>query len=213
MSDSNGGSGDDTTEQTSSKTLLTVPLEIFEHIAWLSDPQDLLALRLLSKETGDKVLRTFKKIHFTERAFLLSNEDSLRTLLEIAQQKGFGASLETVILCTDEVPRRNHHSLENPYSRPKDLELPVMERMARQAREQQWSFLLEQQEQFWEREVNLLLLTSLFANLRCLNHAIEVEVTNQWVIQRIARESKILDSDVAKDSCRWMMRKSQSKSS
>ena len=83
--------------------ILDLPLEIFEQVATLVDPYDLLAMWLLNRELEGKVLRTFTRTHFTVRSFLLCSRASLEALAGIAAHPTFGKALRTLELCPDRI--------------------------------------------------------------------------------------------------------------
>lgn len=93
--------------------ILTIPPEVFELIATNAARADLLPLRLVSRETSQRVFRTYLKAHFTERAFLLSSEESLRTLLAISQNEVLARSLTRIDLSIEEVPGRDHECVQD----------------------------------------------------------------------------------------------------
>ena len=88
-------------------TILTIPLELFERVAELSDPRDLLVLRLVNRECGAKTLRTFKNVHSRRKAYHLASKDSLRSLLHLARNEEFACALRRLILCVDVLPRES----------------------------------------------------------------------------------------------------------
>ena len=83
--------------------ILTIPPELFDDIARHARPQDLCALRLVSRDVAARVLKVYTEVHFTERSFLLYRE-SLQTLTEIVGSEYFGRQLKKVVLCVDELP-------------------------------------------------------------------------------------------------------------
>ena len=90
----------DPTVSTSSKAtgILDLPPEIFESVAKLLWPKDLIALRLMNREIETKVIDTFVKVHFSERIFSLYNKAGLQALYDIAAHRMFGKVMETVHL-------------------------------------------------------------------------------------------------------------------
>jgi hypothetical protein len=71
-------------DERSPPTLLSIAPELFGRIADVVDGKDLLNLRLVCRESNDKTMHTYVQKHFTTRAFLLSNEESLRCLVAIS---------------------------------------------------------------------------------------------------------------------------------
>jgi hypothetical protein len=89
-------------------TLLGLPPEMFELVARSAEPKDLLAMRLIDREARDKTQRTFEQVYFTYRAFLLSSEESLRTLFKISSHNIFGRTLREVSLCVEQIDDQDY---------------------------------------------------------------------------------------------------------
>ena len=87
----------------SKHNVLTIPPELTEHIALLADPEDLLSLRLVNREASQRIEQVYIKAYFTECAFLLCYTESLATLLAIVEHDKYGASLERIVICVDQV--------------------------------------------------------------------------------------------------------------
>ena len=73
--------------------LTQLPPETFEIVADNLDPTDLLATRLVSRDIASKTLRTYTKVHFTEKRFLLSDALSIEAAIDIARHPVFGPAL------------------------------------------------------------------------------------------------------------------------
>lgn len=154
------------TETASSHNILTIPLELFERIADEVDGKDLLTLRLVSKETDQKMFRTYLNLHFTERAFLLSSMESLYTLIAIAEHEPFAKSLRRLDLCIEEIPDRDHtvHEARGPVAQPTKLQTFARELQARSSRH--WDGIADMQAAITGNDIDLHLLTVAFARLR-----------------------------------------------
>ena len=148
-------------------TLLSLPLEIIEHIAALADPQEMPKLRLLNRECAEKVKRTFVREHFTERAFLLCNEDSLRTLLAIVEHDELGRALRHVAFGTDIVRDMAHECSQ--------LEMEGLTPSGCREEKQQYlehARLSQAQDRFLDGRGELHLLVTIFARLRTYRNPI-----------------------------------------
>jgi hypothetical protein len=159
--------------------ILDLPAEVLEHIAHLSEDADLLNLRLANREINSKVIRTFNNVHFTDRAFLLCSEDSLRCLAATVDHEHFRKALRTVTLCFDEIPQPDHfirlQVLEN-YPRPVRDELGPIEGSKRDTQDAQYPQYLEKQHRFQESDLDFYLLTTIFSRLRMLDNVVAVRV-------------------------------------
>ena len=159
--------------------LTTIPLEVFERIAEHAEPQDLLPLRLASREIASRVYRTYVKAHFTERAFLLYSKDSLQTLLEIAESEDLAQYMTTLILCTDFLTAEDMDDMDM-FVEPYISQMPVAEaRFLRQSRIKRWKVLFEEQSTF-DAEGLLAKLTLIFARFRQSGNAIGIKITTQY---------------------------------
>lgn len=139
--------------------LVKLPPEIFEKIAQLVDPADLLSIRLLCREAAAKVLRTYQSTHFTEHALLLCDDLSLRTLVDIAKTPHLGACLRKIIICVDAVPKPPPEGWDTSGWRP-------------------WRREWQRQEGLRKRGDDLQLLATAFTQLRAyVNHSLHIEVT------------------------------------
>ncbi|KAK5133901.1 hypothetical protein LTR08_007130 [Meristemomyces frigidus] len=92
-----------TTTKSSKTSLHDLPPELMEAIAEQVSPQDLLSLRLMSRDINAKVHRTVTKVHFTDKTFLLPDEQSMQALEDISKHAVFGKSLKTVRLSDSHV--------------------------------------------------------------------------------------------------------------
>jgi len=173
-----------------SQGILALPNELCERIAELSDPHDLLALRLICHEAETKILRTYVCLHFTERAFLLCDEDSLRTLLRIAEHPIYEKTMRKVMLCADELANPTETWPGNEEFDPTTDGRSDEQRTAH-------AYCFGRQCDFQQREADLHLLAAIFARFRQRdNHEIEVMVTDTWFLtnQRPARGDTSLQS-------------------
>lgn len=101
--------------------ILRLQPELMEVVATHAPPEDLLALRLTCRDIHGKVQRTFAHIHFTEKAFLLTSERSMRALEDISRHAVFGKQMEKVILVAHTVPcgrLDEHRRASLPNGRP-----------------------------------------------------------------------------------------------
>ena len=160
MADTSGESTPPTDAlETSAHNFLTVPPEIFELIVEEVDAQDLLPMRLVSKETSQRVFQRVLKVHFTERAFLLSSEASLRTLLAIAEHETFSRTLNRIDFCTEEVPAQEHWYLLHEPPPPEVTKLQTRELALRTKQANERSMVVEQQKSFRSSNGDLHILT------------------------------------------------------
>ena len=90
-----------TPKKVSKHNILTIPTELFDIVVEHVSPQDLCALRLVSKEAAARILKAYTAAHFTERSSLLY-KDSLQTLADIADSEYFGRQVKSIVLCVDE---------------------------------------------------------------------------------------------------------------
>ncbi|KAF2482076.1 hypothetical protein BDY17DRAFT_325570 [Neohortaea acidophila] len=84
-------------------TLLGLPTELFERIAQLAEPKDLLSLRLASKAAAKKTDRTFVSAHFSERTFMPSSEASLHRFVDFGWHPLYGKALRKITFCVEEL--------------------------------------------------------------------------------------------------------------
>lgn len=161
MADTEQSAQDDPTTATDLKSyLLNIATEIFEQVAESAQPKDLKALRLASRDTNQKSLRTFAEAYFTERAHLLCSKRSLTVLLNIAKHPTFARSMRTVVLCDDEMDSENVHT-----PAPK---LSTSQRKAFRA----------QIDEFQDGNLDLHILTTIFAYFRLVDNPIGIQVLN-----------------------------------
>ena len=165
----------------SSQRLVTLPAETFERIAQLAHPQDLLQLRLTCRAAAEKAKRTFIQAYFTERAFLVSNEDSLRCLLAIAEDQILGHAMKKIILCVEEVPDPANDLYWYPRQREQVRHADAM---------MKWRTAHEVQTRMRDQNVNLHLLTIIFARFRNLNNVVEVKLMDQGDTTVMARGTR-----------------------
>jgi hypothetical protein len=124
-----------------------MPPEVFERITEEVDANDLLPLRLASRETAQKSFRTFLKAHFTKGAFLLSSEKSLRTLLAIAENEPFARSMKMIDLSTEElVCDDDEENIIDYHLRRRRMSLE--ERLRRKHQDENWEVILGEQKRF-----------------------------------------------------------------
>ena len=165
-------------QSSSAHNLLTIPPEITELIAEEVEIYDLLPLRLVSRETAQRVLRTFVKTHFTKRAFILGNEESLRTLLSIAEHEIFAPSLERIDLCIEEIPAPDHPvQLDGQQEAPETSE--SVESGISEKQEKEWKITVQKQTTVKEQNIDLHLLTMAFIRLRRWRNLKDVRVVDR----------------------------------
>lgn len=85
--------------------ILELPLELLEAVAERCYVQDFLSFRATCREMAAVTLRTFKLRHFFDRAFLLSNRESMEVLGEISKHEVFGKSLKIIRFSLAVIPR------------------------------------------------------------------------------------------------------------
>lgn len=162
--------------------LLNIPPELFERIAKAAEPQDQLNLRLVCKEANEKVLHHIIALHFTERAFLLCSEDSLRTLLSIASHERFAKSMRKIVLCVDEVAADEPRSWRRPRGSEDQLlpdgPLTDEQRAQRSERYRQYEAQLQQQAQLRAKDVDLHLLTMAFLNFKLHGNVVQLQIAD-----------------------------------
>jgi hypothetical protein len=144
--------------------LLSIPPEVFELIARSVEPRDLLALRKTKRDAKNKTERTFAKVHFSERAFLLSSEDSLHVLLEIVKHPSYGRALKTLVFCVDEVSPREDDD------RPAE-HLSFDERDDREVTAELRRKHIVKRKEFRDKGNDLHLLVTIFSYLRRIENA------------------------------------------
>ena len=87
------------TEMASTRDMLTgLPVEVLELISEEMGAKDLLPWRLTCRAAFATSVRPFNRRVVGERAFIYSNEDSIRRLTEIAQDPGKRRHLKTITL-------------------------------------------------------------------------------------------------------------------
>lgn len=168
--------------------LLTIPNELFERIAEAADKEDLLNLRLVAREASARVMRTYTKVYFTERAFLLSSGESLRTLLEIASHATYGRSMRRVVLCIDAFESKPNG---NKVFRARHITPEEFDSL-----QQEWEFKtqLAIQASFTDTRSDLGLLNMIFANFKMRDNVVEVQVKEQFTEKRCAKGVQTLES-------------------
>ncbi len=158
----------------SATSLADLPAETVERIAELSSRSDLLALRLVDRGMSSKVFRTFVKVHFTDRGFLLCNEASLRTLANIVEHETFGKVLRTVALYDNELPE--------------DVDDVLLERWAEDtgtdtgAIAVAYDELHDTQRRFQDSSAQWDLLKSILKRLKAFDTPIKLEILDIYVI-------------------------------
>ncbi|KAF7189153.1 hypothetical protein HII31_09575 [Pseudocercospora fuligena] len=80
-----------------------LPPELFELVAEYLEPNDLRCLRLVNRECASKALRTFAKVWFAQKSFLLCDADSLEVARSIARHAAYGPALRKIVLFVDEL--------------------------------------------------------------------------------------------------------------
>lgn len=182
----------------SKHNLLTIPLEMFERIAEFAEPRSLLSIRQVNREAGEKVKRIYVEEHFTKRAFLLWDEDSVGTLMDIAKHPVFGPAMKRVYICADEVAKGGHKwVLEQEARAPelwdRTLGRPVEERIMHLQRMEQWTKLALAQHEFRKRCGDLHLLVMAFSHFRRIGSNVGVSITNQPTTSLTAKGSPTLE--------------------
>lgn len=186
---------DDPPVAASAHNILTIPLELFERIAQVAEPEDLLNLRLVSREARDNVKRTFIERHFTRRMFLLCCEESLKTLLAIAEHPEFGRTMRTVMLCNEEVPGPEHVMIrEGDYPRVEiEAKHPMDARILACLQDREWHRLREEQEEFFARDGDIEVLTSIFSAFRLNGNTPAVDLIGLISSDMSARGARTLE--------------------
>lgn len=153
-------------------TFLGVPPEIFEHIAEHASNADLRALRLTSRATASRVLRTYTKAHFTCRNIYLCLEDDLLQAIEIADHPTFGPALKQLNVNLDRIGGQSFIGKTKLFLKD-EVELQARLKLYR-----------EGQESFKESAKDVELLKVLFSKLR--GNALHPQIT-------ISRRRSILE--------------------
>jgi hypothetical protein len=134
--------------------------------------------RTVSRESADKVLRTFKKVHFAKKAFLVKSKDSLQFLLQIARNEEFGQAIQTLVLCIDELPQEHLSEycrcFHDPASSGDDTQIG---RMWRNDKGAEFQTYLQKQQRFIYEEHDLTLLTTIFAQLKRIRSHANIQIT------------------------------------
>lgn len=95
-----------TVTASSTHNLLTVPPEVCERIAQLADPPVLLNLRLTSKETAARILRTYGQTLFGHMSFMMCFLEDLNRLLSVSQSE-LATFMTTITLVVNSIPNPN----------------------------------------------------------------------------------------------------------
>jgi hypothetical protein len=144
-------------EQNPRPSLLTIPVELFCDIAELLNRHNLPALRLVCRDTCQKLHKIFAKTIGKKCDVLLSNKDSLRRFLDIAKDLDYAANIRELNFFVDEIP--NPEQYESPrFSARRYARGPEEEEQHRQA----WHQMLRLQK--LKRDQDLLL--NAFCRLR-----------------------------------------------
>jgi hypothetical protein len=182
MADTSSGA-DAQRSASDSHNLLTIPPELLELIVEFVEPRDLLSLRRASRGISQGTSKRFLTHFFSQRAFLLNNEDSLRALLAIAEYDILARGLKTIDLCIEEVPdpdftTEDLRELSQPTCRARNLTDKQELKCVWHQRE--WHKLYEKQEDDREQNVYLHLLTIIFSRIRRRDHSIEIRIVDQF---------------------------------
>ena len=180
MSDS--GSEVDSESRTSATghNFLTIPPDlaelIFEHV----DSPTLVSLRATSRETARLVEKRYLEECFSQRAFLLNSEDSLRALLSIVEIDKLARALKTIDLCIDEIPEPYLTEVELlELNQPTIRGVPNGLEALRTWHLRELYTRYHKQRHDCEQNVDLHLLSVIFSRLRRLNHRPEVRIVDQ----------------------------------
>ncbi|SMR64471.1 unnamed protein product [Zymoseptoria tritici ST99CH_3D1] len=87
-----------------SSTLLGLPVEMLQRIAELTTKDELMCLRLVSRECAAKVLKVYKEVLFSEQRVMLSTNSSIRNAIEVVGHPVFGAVVQRLVLVDDSLP-------------------------------------------------------------------------------------------------------------
>lgn len=97
--------------------ILNLPVELFERVAELADPVDLLSLKLVSKEVARYTRRTYVSLskmiysqditysypqittYFEHRGILVGDDKEVETAIEVAKHPELGSAAKTLSLC------------------------------------------------------------------------------------------------------------------
>ena len=179
-------------------SLLTLPVELVELIFEQVEPLDILSLRRVSRNTGQRVLKRFLEHFFSKRAFLLSSEDSLRALLSISENETLARGLKIVDLCVEDILNpefavEDLRDLNQPTSRGRSLTNKQGMKSGWHMRE--WHAAYEKQVDDRAQHVDLHLLTIIFSRIRRLGHSIEVRIVDQH---------EACESPLGKENLEWL---------
>ncbi|KJX99801.1 hypothetical protein TI39_contig351g00008 [Zymoseptoria brevis] len=81
-----------------SPTLLGLPVEMFQRIAEITTKDELMCLRLVSRECAAKVLKVYKEVLFSEQRVMLSTNSSIRNAIEVIDHPVFGGAIRRLVL-------------------------------------------------------------------------------------------------------------------
>jgi hypothetical protein len=157
---------------TMAKTIFSLTPELLLRIAGLARHDTLLTLRLVCRELRD-ILNTrqvFATTCFSTVGALIQNEDSLRTLLAVAQHPTISHSVRKVILCTNVVSERpagyaSYAALPQCRSNLSEIDIKRNRKDA-----------VADQNRFRHTAIDLALLTEIFTALQRHGKILEVQV-------------------------------------
>ncbi|KAK3046910.1 hypothetical protein LTR09_011661 [Extremus antarcticus] len=179
--------------------LLDIPPELTERIAQLCEPRDLPALRLVNREVGSRVIRTFTKVHFEKRSCLLCYEPGLQRLTRIAEHPHFGKAFGSLVFYIDEIPEADHPSRDGNDS-PQTLDrMSDSERAERILENQRYLELLQQQRDLRQSDTDLRLLTGIFSRLKGFGKILDVAIVDTNVHDVSPPDAEEVDRDWVTD--------------
>ncbi|KAI7231379.1 hypothetical protein KC343_g1439 [Hortaea werneckii] len=102
--------------------ILRLPVELLEIAANYAPLEDIMSLRLLSKELNDQLKRTYEQVKYSELTFYIANTYSMQTLEHLSKHPVLGKYMKTIQLAEGHLiswrDRRIHRKDTLPPVRP-----------------------------------------------------------------------------------------------
>lgn len=174
-------------------SILTIPPELCDLIIISVDPPDLISLRQVSREAARRADKPFLENFFSQRAFLLSSDDSLRRLLAITEDDRLVRSMRSLDLCIGETPMWHEWYISTAstsycqwfrqafmhFTGPIDR-VWAENRLRYREGEEMWDALIEKRRAFSEQGTDRELLTRAFSRLeRFRSGPIEIRIVDR----------------------------------
>lgn len=149
------------------ENISNIPPELVEIVARFAEPQDLFALRLVCRETKNKVENFFEKVYFSSFAVLIHYEKSLETLLAVSKHARYSRTVKKVFFCVDDFVEVDYTPASPESGTSHSDKTTVRKRQS----------ILRGQKRMWERNTDLNLLTRIFTNFASVGNIIEIRIT------------------------------------